>query len=327
MPSKKTSNKKVTKKPVKSATKKQPNVKVKPKLKKPAKPVKKAKAAKPAKPIKKAKAAKPSKPAKKVEKKVTKKPVKTAKPAKAVKPVKTAKPAKKAVKKVEKKTIKHVAKKPEVKKAVVKAVKPEHKKKLKKEAPKAEQSKGLDKQAKGLEKEAKAAAKPATTAAKSKKAIKPPRPRLSITADAFKMDDFIEKISQPLVKTSDRKYFSTQIDKEVQFPALIEIQLKSYKWLLEDGLRELLDEISPITDFSGKKLELHFLEHSIGQPKYSPEEAKSKNITFEAPLKVHVQLINKETGEIKEQDVFLGSIPLMTGRGTFIINGIERVVV
>ncbi|MFC1810287.1 DNA-directed RNA polymerase subunit beta [Patescibacteria group bacterium] len=110
-------------------------------------------------------------------------------------------------------------------------------------------------------------------------------------------------------------------------PPLIEIQILSYKWFLEEGLRELLDEISPIADFSGKKLELHFLEHSIGEPKYTPEEAKSKNLSYEAPLKVHVQLINKETGEIKEQDVFLGSVPLMTPRGTFIINGIERVVV
>jgi DNA-directed RNA polymerase subunit beta len=110
-------------------------------------------------------------------------------------------------------------------------------------------------------------------------------------------------------------------------PNLIEIQIDSYRWFLEEGIRELLDEISPIQDFSGKKLELHFLEHSIGEPKYDPETCKTKNLTYEAPLKVHVQLINKESGEIKEQDVFLGGIPLMTNRGTFIINGIERVVV
>ncbi|MBT7483428.1 DNA-directed RNA polymerase subunit beta, partial [Candidatus Peregrinibacteria bacterium] len=110
-------------------------------------------------------------------------------------------------------------------------------------------------------------------------------------------------------------------------PDLIEIQTDSYKWFLEEGIRELLEEISPITDFSGKKLELHFLEHSIGDAKYKSSLAKQKNLTFEAPLKVHVQLINKETGEIKEQDVFLGSIPLMTEGGTFIVGGIERVVV
>jgi len=288
MPSKKTSNKKVAKKPSNKVAKKQSSVKVKPKLKKTAAP---------------AKAKKPSKPVKKVEKKVVKKP------AKAVKPVK---PSKKAEKKIEKKIVKEV-------KAVKKTEpKKESKKEVKKETPKA----ATKPEVKGQFKEP---SKPVTS--KTKKSVKPPRPRLSITADAFKMDEYIEKISQPLVKTADRKYFSNQIDANVQFPALIEIQLRSYKWFLEEGLRELLDEISPISDFSGKKLELHFLEHSIGQPKYSPEEAKMKNITFEAPLKVHVQLINKETGEIKEQDVFLGSIPLMTGRGTFIINGIERVVV
>lgn len=126
---------------------------------------------------------------------------------------------------------------------------------------------------------------------------------------------------------SPRKYFSKQLDTKVQIPNLIEIQLNSYKWFLTEGIRELLDEISPIQDFSGKKLELHCLEHSIGEAKYTAEEAKNKNITYEAPLKVHVQLINKETGEIKEQDVFLGNVPLMTNRGTFIVNGIERVVV
>ncbi|PIQ77438.1 DNA-directed RNA polymerase subunit beta [Candidatus Peregrinibacteria bacterium CG11_big_fil_rev_8_21_14_0_20_46_8] len=113
----------------------------------------------------------------------------------------------------------------------------------------------------------------------------------------------------------------------VKLPNLIEIQLRSYSWFLEEGIRDLLDEITPVSDFSGKKLELHFLEHSLGEPKYSPDIAKNKNLTYEATLKVHVQLINKESGEIKEQDVFLGSIPLMTDRGTFIINGIERVVV
>ncbi|MEK7545438.1 MAG: DNA-directed RNA polymerase subunit beta [Patescibacteria group bacterium] len=124
-----------------------------------------------------------------------------------------------------------------------------------------------------------------------------------------------------------RKYFSTRLDEHVKLPNLIEVQLDSYANFLKEGIRELLDEINPIQDFSGKKLELRFLEHSIGEAKYDAETARMKNITYEAPLKIHVQLINKETGEIKEQDVFLGSIPLMTKRGTFIVNGIERVVV
>ena len=130
-----------------------------------------------------------------------------------------------------------------------------------------------------------------------------------------------------IVLNSPRRYFSEQKDKGISIPHLIEIQLNSYKWFLEEGIRDLLDEISPIQDFSGKKLELHFLEHSFEEPKYDAYIAKNKNLSYEAPLKVHVQLINKETGEIEEQDVFLGNIPLMTEKGTFIINGIERVVV
>jgi DNA-directed RNA polymerase subunit beta len=128
-------------------------------------------------------------------------------------------------------------------------------------------------------------------------------------------------------ETSNRRFYNDRIDKDIVLPNLIEIQLDSYRWFLDNGVRELLDEVSPITDFSNKKLELHFLEHSIDEPKYDPETCRVKNLTYEAPLKVHVQLINKETGEIKEQDVFLGAIPLMTHKGTFIVNGIERVVV
>ena len=126
--------------------------------------------------------------------------------------------------------------------------------------------------------------------------------------------------------TVKRRYF-VDISNQIELPSLIEVQSNSYNWFLDEGIRELLQEISPVQDFSGKKLELHFLEHSLGEIKYSPEEARRKNTTYEAPLKVHVQLINKESGEIKEQDVFLGPIPLMTPAGSFIVNGIERVVV
>jgi DNA-directed RNA polymerase subunit beta len=109
--------------------------------------------------------------------------------------------------------------------------------------------------------------------------------------------------------------------------SLIEMQLESYRWFLTEGLKELLEEITPITDFSGKKLELRILGHTFDPAKYDPETCKRRNLSYEAAMKGHVQLINKETGEIKEQDVFLGSIPLMTDSGTFIIGGIERVVV
>ncbi|MFH0770742.1 MAG: DNA-directed RNA polymerase subunit beta [Candidatus Peregrinibacteria bacterium] len=110
-------------------------------------------------------------------------------------------------------------------------------------------------------------------------------------------------------------------------PSLIEMQLQSYKWFLTEGLKELLSEISPITDFSGKKMELRILGHTFDPPKYDTETCRRRNLSYEATMKGHVQLINKETGEIKEQDVFLGSIPLMTNSGTFIVGGIERVVV
>ncbi|OGC81977.1 MAG: DNA-directed RNA polymerase subunit beta [Candidatus Abawacabacteria bacterium RBG_16_42_10] len=129
-----------------------------------------------------------------------------------------------------------------------------------------------------------------------------------------------------MAQISKRQYFTQHIDL-LPLPNLIEIQLDSYKWFLKDGINELLDEISPIQDFTGKNLELHFLKHTIDKPKYSENEAKEKNITYEAPLRCQVQLINKVTGEVKEQEVFLGNLPMMTPRGTFIVNGVERVVI
>ncbi len=156
----------------------------------------------------------------------------------------------------------------------------------------------------------------------SLKAIKPPKLKKT------HVETYLPDVSkQETVLNGAKRKFLHEEEEVCKLPSLIEIQINSYRWFLQDGIRELLDEISPITDFSGKKLELHFLEHSLGEPKYDPEISKNKNLTYEAPLKVHVQLINKESGEIKEQDVFLGAVPLMTHRGTFIINGIERVVV
>jgi DNA-directed RNA polymerase subunit beta len=134
-----------------------------------------------------------------------------------------------------------------------------------------------------------------------------------------------EKI-QPKRIEMERVYL---VDEEVtnQADSLIAMQIQSYHWFLGEGIKELLSEISPITDFSGKKLELRILGHTFDAPKYDPETCKRRNLSFEAAMKGYVQLINKETGEIKEQDVFLGSIPLMTENGTFIVDGIERVVV
>jgi len=113
----------------------------------------------------------------------------------------------------------------------------------------------------------------------------------------------------------------------LDLPNLIHIQLESYHWFQREGLRELLDEISPIQDFTGSRLELRFGEYSFGEPKYSEWECHQRDMTFSAPLRVTVQLVVKETGEVKEQELFMGDFPLMTPNGTFVINGAERVVV
>jgi DNA-directed RNA polymerase subunit beta len=111
-------------------------------------------------------------------------------------------------------------------------------------------------------------------------------------------------------------------------PDLVEIQRSSFRWFLEEGLIEELDSFSPITDYTGK-LELHFLgkEYKLKSPKYGVDEAKRRDATYAVQMYVPTRLINKETGEIKEQEVFIGDLPLMTDRGTFIINGAERVIV
>ncbi|KKQ71971.1 MAG: DNA-directed RNA polymerase subunit beta, DNA-directed RNA polymerase subunit beta [Candidatus Peregrinibacteria bacterium GW2011_GWC2_39_14] len=175
--------------------------------------------------------------------------------------------------------------------------------------------------------------KVAPKSSKSSKSVKSTKSSKKIEPKQKKLDYELVRSStlktgiEPLKESSHREYFSPRFDQNIVIPNLIEVQLDSYKWFINEGIKELLDEINPITDFSAKKLELRFIDHSVAAPKYDAETAKSKNITYEAPLKVHVQLINKETGEIKEQDVFLGSIPLMTNKGTFIVNGIERIVV
>jgi len=110
-------------------------------------------------------------------------------------------------------------------------------------------------------------------------------------------------------------------------PNLIEVQTKSYDWFFKEGLRELLDEISPIEDFTGENYSLTFGEHYLEKPKLDEKLAREKNLTYKASLRVKAVLLNKQTEEIKEGEVFLGDFPLMTSRGTFIINGVERVVV
>ena len=132
----------------------------------------------------------------------------------------------------------------------------------------------------------------------------------------------------PEVMTEEkrRRISFSKIDEILEIPNLIEIQQKSYQWFLEKGLREVFHDISPIQDFTGN-LVLQFVDYTLGEPKYDVDECKERDTNYAAPLRVKVRLINKETGEVKEQEVFMGDFPLMTEKGTFIINGAERVIV
>ncbi len=130
------------------------------------------------------------------------------------------------------------------------------------------------------------------------------------------------------IKVGNRTRMSySKINEILDMPNLIEVQKRSYQWFLEEGLKEVFEDISPIQDYTGNLI-LEFTDYTLDDnPKYSVEESKERDVTYAAPLKVKVRLINKETGEVKEQDVFMGDFPLMTDNGTFIINGAERVIV
>ncbi len=128
------------------------------------------------------------------------------------------------------------------------------------------------------------------------------------------------------VGRKERMTFS-KINEVGQMPNLIEIQTSSYDWFIKEGLREVFEDISPIRDYANNLI-LEFIDYSLSDPpKYEQEECKERDVTYAAPLKVRVRLVNKETGEVKEQEVFMGDFPLMTEKGTFIYNGAERVIV
>lgn len=131
----------------------------------------------------------------------------------------------------------------------------------------------------------------------------------------------------PRKEVDGRYFFTPDLGSSFPFPNLIEVQLNSYNWFLKEGLDELLAEINPIIDVTGKKLSLEILSKEIEEPKHDIPYCKKKGLTYEASIRAHVALTNIETGEIKEQDVYFGQIPLITKEGTFIINGIERVIV
>ncbi|MBI2405957.1 MAG: DNA-directed RNA polymerase subunit beta, partial [Candidatus Harrisonbacteria bacterium] len=130
-----------------------------------------------------------------------------------------------------------------------------------------------------------------------------------------------------MIKKLPAKVFSAHPGALVKQPNLVEVQTNSYEWFLKKGIRELLDEVSPIKDYSGKELELHFTDFYFDEPKYDEAYSRFKDLTYEATLRVKARLLNNRTKDSREQEVYFGDFPIMTERGTFIINGVERVVV
>ena len=132
---------------------------------------------------------------------------------------------------------------------------------------------------------------------------------------------------KPVTQGKTTRMSFSKIDEVLQMPNLIEVQKNSYQWFLDEGLKEVFKDVSPITDYQDN-LVLDFIDYRLDdKPKYTIEECKERDATYAAPLRVRASLLNKETGEVKEQDIFMGDFPLMTESGTFIINGAERVIV
>lgn len=129
------------------------------------------------------------------------------------------------------------------------------------------------------------------------------------------------------VTTTDERQFFTKKKEVINLPNLVDHQNKSFQWFVEEGLGEILTEISPIDDYTGTKLSIRFKDYHFEEPKMTEAEARENNISYDAPLKAVAELTNKVTGEVKEQEIYLGDYPWMTSRGTFVINGAERVVV
>ncbi len=124
----------------------------------------------------------------------------------------------------------------------------------------------------------------------------------------------------------ERKFF-TEVREAIPSPDLIALQKNSYNWFFKEGIKELFEEVSPITDFTGRDLELYLEDYYIDQPKFDEVTCRDKNTTYEAPVRVIARLMNKRTKSSESQEIYLGEIPVMTDRGTFVVNGIERVVV
>lgn len=123
-----------------------------------------------------------------------------------------------------------------------------------------------------------------------------------------------------------KRYTYARAQEVLKMPHLLDLQTKSYAWFQKEGLKDVFNDISPIED-NAKKWSLYFGNYYFGEKKYSIEECKARDATYSAPLQVDVRLVNKDTGEIKEHELFMGDFPIMTDTGTFVINGAERVIV
>jgi DNA-directed RNA polymerase subunit beta len=128
-------------------------------------------------------------------------------------------------------------------------------------------------------------------------------------------------------KEKERVHFPGSVPDAMELPDLIEVQRRSYDWFYKEGIKNLFGEISPIKDFIGRDLELYFEDYYLDDPKFDEKTSRNKNVTYEAPLRVKTRLVNKRNQTVKEQEIYLGDLPIMTPRGTFLINGVERVVV
>src|SRR3990167_3313181 len=124
-----------------------------------------------------------------------------------------------------------------------------------------------------------------------------------------------------------KKYFSRYREPLASLPDLAEMQLNSFQWLVKKGIGEILKEFSPVPDYTGEELALEFLDYSFDEPKFDENYSRVNNLSYEASLRLRIRLVNKRTGEKKEQEIFLADMPIMTPRGTFLINGVERVIV
>lgn len=297
--------------------------------KKTSKPAKKTGAQSAPKKVSKPKSA--AKPAKK-----TVKPVKKVVPKKAVKPVKAAlKKASKPVKKPAKKAVAPKKKPAAPKKPLPKKTTPKKKPLPKKPAPKKQAPKAASKPApkKTTTKQEKPAPKAAPKSAPKKESAKKSKesaPKVSkrdLMVTPIIRSARVEKPTHGALYVRSGRHFFTEDRSIIDMPELIAAQIDSYASFLDHGLREALESVFPIADFSEERVEIHFKGMELEEPRYSPKECRRKNLNYESYLRVKLQMLNKETGEIKEDTVFMGGIPLMTGKGTFIINGVERVVV